>query len=177
MQQETRRKWCWIGVAALGALLYAPAGWAARPQSDTQFAKAAGQANYAEVKLGQLAEQKSSNETVKDFGKRMAHDHEQSLDQLASIGSKQGIRVPKQMDPEAQAEYDRLAKLSGREFDKEYAKLMVRDHQQDIAKFQNEATSGSDPAIKNYAQETLPTLQTHLQLAEQMEQSVQKSGH
>src|SRR5579883_1590084 len=120
MQQG--RKWSWIGIAAMGAMLCAPLGWAA-PQQDHQFAKMAAQGNYSEVKMAELAQQKSNNEQVKDFAKRMVQDHSQANRELEQIASKQGINVQKKLDPVDQTEYDRLSKLSGPEFDKEYAKL------------------------------------------------------
>jgi putative membrane protein len=49
---------------------------------------------------------------------------------------------------------------------------MVRDHQQDIADFQKEASGGSDAGLKSFATKTLPTLQEHLRMAKEASQSV-----
>jgi putative membrane protein len=64
---------------------------------------------------------------------------------------------------------DRLEKLKGAAFDREYVRDMVQDHQKDVQEFQKEAQSGSNPQLKAFAQETLPTLQQHLQMAQQLE--------
>jgi putative membrane protein len=53
---------------------------------------------------------------------------------------------------------------------------MVRDHEKDVAEFQKESTSGSNPALKEFASKTLPTLQSHLQLAKEMQKTVQSSS-
>jgi putative membrane protein len=72
--------------------------------------------------------------------------------------------------------YERLSKLSGADFDRAYARAMVKDHEKDIAAFQKEAESGADPQIRQFAAQTLPTLQSHLQEAKQMEQAVSASA-
>lgn len=47
---------------------------------------------------------------------------------------------------------------------------MVADHEKDIAAFEKEASSGSDPEIKNWAGQTLPTLRAHLNEAKALPQ-------
>ncbi len=136
--------------------------------ADMTFAKKAAQGGMAEVNLGQLAQQKGSSDTVKSFGKRMVDDHSKANEQLKSVASKDNIQLPASVDAKDQATYDRLSKMSGAAFDRAYAQDMVKDHQEDIAEFQKEANSGKNPDVRNFAQETLPTLQEHLKLAQQM---------
>jgi putative membrane protein len=136
--------------------------------SDQEFVKKAAQGGLAEVKLGELAQEKGSNSAVKDFGKRMANDHKMADDQLTAAASKENMTVPADLDRKDQALYDRLSNLSGDDFDRAYAREMVKDHQKDVAEFQREAQNGKDPAIKNFAAQTLPTLQDHLRQAHEM---------
>ncbi|MBI3653058.1 MAG: DUF4142 domain-containing protein [Acidobacteria bacterium] len=60
---------------------------------------------------------------------------------------------------------EKLAKLSGADFDREYMKYMVEDHVKDVAMFEKEAKTGKDADIKAFAEKTLPTLKEHLQMA------------
>jgi predicted outer membrane protein len=60
--------------------------------------------------------------------------------------------------------YNRLAKLTGNQFDGAFAKDMVADHKSDIKAFEKESTKND--AASSYAKETLPTLRKHLQAAE-----------
>jgi putative membrane protein len=143
--------------------------------SDSQFAKQAAQSDLAEVKLGQLAEQKGTDSTVKDFGKRMVTDHSNAQDQLKTAAAKDNITLPTTLSAKDQATYDQLSKLSGTQFDKAYAQDMVKDHTMDISQFQHEANDGKDASIKSFASDTLPTLQEHLRLAKQMSQTVSAS--
>ncbi|HLG97014.1 MAG TPA: DUF4142 domain-containing protein [Bryobacteraceae bacterium] len=140
--------------------------------ADTTFMHKAAQGGMAEVKLGQLAEQKASNQAVKDFGKRMATDHQKANDQLKSIASNKNVTLPDSMDAKDQALYDRLSKLSGPEFDREYMRAMVRDHRMDVNEFRRESERAKDQDVRSFASSTLPVLQQHLQLAEQTSSQV-----
>jgi putative membrane protein len=144
--------------------------------SDADFAKEAAEGGMAEVKLGQLAQDKGANQAVKDFGKRMVDDHTQADEKLQTIAGQEHLKIPTALDKHDQAEYDKLSKLSGDAFDRAYARDMVKDHQNDIAAFRQEADNGRDNGIKTFASETLPTLQDHLKMAREMKQTVRSSG-
>jgi putative membrane protein len=140
--------------------------------ADTHFAKEAAQGGMAEVKLGQLAQEKGSNDAVKNFGKRMVNDHSKAGDKLKEAAAKESITLPTDIGAKDQATYDRLAKLNGAAFDRAYAKDMVADHQSDVAAFQKEANGGKNDSLKSFASETLPTLQDHLKEAKEMMKAV-----
>ena len=143
--------------------------------TDSKFAAEAASGGMAEVKLGQLAQQRGSSPSVKSFGERMVNDHEKAAEELKSVARQQGIALPAGLNHKDQATYDRLAKLQGNEFDKEYAQLMVKDHEEDIAEFAKEASGGTNEALKSFASQTLPTLKNHLRLAKEMARSVSTS--
>ena len=144
--------------------------------SDAEFAKKAAQGGMAEVKFGQLAEQNGSNAAVKQFAQRMVEDHTKANNQLKQAAAKEDFSLPVDLDPKDQATYDVLAKLSGAAFDKAYARDMIRDHQEGIANFNSEANSGRKSAIKDLAEQTLPTLQDHLKQAREMRQTLLASS-
>jgi putative membrane protein len=139
---------------------------------DAHFAKEAAQGGMAEVKLGQLAQEKGSNDSVKNFGKRMVDDHSKAGDKLKEVASRENITLPTDISAKDQATYDRLSKLNGAAFDRAYARDMVKDHETDVAAFQKEANAGKDDSLKGFASETLPTLQDHLKQAKEMMRSV-----
>ena len=147
-----------------------------KSSADENFAKKAAEGGMAEVKLGQLAEEKGSSPAVKNFGRRMVQDHSKANNELKDVTSKENIPLPNEMDKSDQATYDRLSKLSGDAFDRAYARDMVKDHSKDVSEFQKEAKNGKDESIKNFAAQTLPTLQNHLDQARQMEQAVNQSS-
>jgi putative membrane protein len=158
---------CW---AVLAHQASAPPAQSAA--SDTQFAKKAAQGGMAEVKLGQLAQQKGTADSVKKFGARMVEDHSKAGDELKQAASQEKITLPTDISAKDKTTYDMLSKLSGAAFDRAYAKDMVRDHEEDVAEFNKEANSGHSPAIKDFATQTLPTLKDHLKEAKEMRQNV-----
>lgn len=135
---------------------------------DKTFMTKAAEGGLAEVQLGQLAQQNGQSQEVKDFGQRMVTDHTKANDQLKQIASQKSVTLPTQPSSHDQAEYNRLQKLQGDAFDKAYSKMMVSDHKKDISEFKHEAMSGSDPDVKGFASQTLPTLEDHLSMAEKM---------
>jgi putative membrane protein len=144
--------------------------------SDEDFTKDAAQGALAQVKLGQLAEDKGSSDSVKNFGKRMVEDHSKANDQLKDIASRENWKLSTELNKKNQRAYDRLSQLSGDAFDRAYARDMVRDHQNDVAAFKQEASGGQNSAVKNFASQTLPTLEDHLKMAREMEQTVGKAS-
>jgi putative membrane protein len=124
--------------------------------------------NEAEVELGKIAVQKAENSRVKDFANMMVKDHTDGLMKLRGI---QG--APSDVKPNAkhQQTAERLSKLSGAAFDREYMKTMVAGHQEAVRFFEQQSTGSSD--LAKLAKELLPTVRQHLQLAEQIQKEVQ----
>jgi putative membrane protein len=106
----------------------------------------------------------------------MVGDHSKANDQLKSTASQENMPLPDSLSAKDQATYDSLSKLSGTDFDKAYAHDMVKDHREDIAEFKSESANGQDQAIKDFATQTLPTLQEHLKMARQMLHEVDPSS-
>lgn len=138
---------------------------AALNPDDRSFLEKAAVGGKAEVELGQLAQEKAQSEDVKQFGQRMVTDHSQANSQLMGLADKMSLTLPTALDRENQSNKDRLAKLSGAKFDKEYMQLMVDDHQKDVDEFKKASQSANNGDVKNFASQTLPTLQQHLDLA------------
>jgi putative membrane protein len=143
---------------------------------DRKFMEEAAKGGMAEVQLGQLATQKAQSAEVKQFGQKMADDHAKANDQLKQIASSKNVELPTDLDSAHKREYDRMSKLSGADFDREYMKHMVSDHKKDIKEFKDEAKSGKDADVKQFASSTLPTLEQHLQLAEQTDATVRTAS-
>ena len=139
---------------------------------DRRFIEDAAKGGLAEVQLGQLAAQKAQSPEVKQFGQKMADDHGKANDQLKQLASSKGVELPTDLVRAARREHDKLSKMSGDDFDREYMKHMVSDHKKDVKDFEKEAKSGKDADVKTFASSTLPTLQDHLQMAQQADASV-----
>jgi putative membrane protein len=71
------------------------------------------------------------------------------------------------MTDEAQNEIEKLQRLSGLEFDKEFVNYMISAREKDISEFREKADEGGRQ-VPELAKKMLPTLQQHLQLAQSL---------
>jgi putative membrane protein len=106
----------------------------------------------------------------------MVQDHSQANDKLMQLASSLGIHVRPAPNAEQRANIARLSRLSGRTFDRAYAKDMVEDHVKDVGEFKEAASSADMRAVRAFARETVPTLQSHLEHARGLEQQVENGG-
>lgn len=144
--------------------------------NDRDFARDATLGGMTEVEMGKLATEKASSDAVKQFGQKLVDDHTKANDQLKEIAGKENISIPDALDSKHQSRVDKLSKLSGDAFDKAFIKDQVKDHEQDVNEFKSEAQNGSDAVIKQFASNTLPTLQEHLNMAKDLSKSEKKKG-
>jgi len=161
----------------LRALLLTLAGtssaWAADTAGDT-FIKDAIQGNLAEVKVGQLAQEKGASQGVKDFGTQLTKDHDKANQSATQVAQQLNVTAPDAPAMKQKAVYAKLSALSGDKFDREFIKSMVKDHQEDIAKYQKEAQKVGPAA--DYAKATLPKLREHLKMAQDLEHNAHVAG-
>ncbi len=135
---------------------------------DNKFLKDAAIGGMIEVELGKLALQRASSDAVKQFAQKMVDDHTKANEELKQVASKANINVPEGLDSKQQSRVDKLSKFSGTEFDRAYIKDQLKDHQQDVKEFQNEAENGNQEEVKKFASKILPTLQEHLSMAKDL---------
>jgi putative membrane protein len=114
---------------------------------DKMFIRKAAEGGIAEIKLGQLAAQKGGSDEVKALGQKMVDDHTKLNNDMAQVADSMGVMLPKTMNKDDQAEYDKLDKLSGNDFDVEYLTFMVKDHHKDLHDFRMEAASPADQTL------------------------------
>jgi putative membrane protein len=137
----------------------------ARSAADMAFLKKASAANLAEVQLGQLALAQATNSDTKAFGQRMVDDHTAANSKLSDIARDQSLVASEAPSAAEQATYAKLKGMQGSAFDHAYDRQAVKDHQNAIKLFQGEAAHGKDPALRDFANQTLPTLKEHLSMA------------
>jgi putative membrane protein len=148
-----------LGLSALSAS-------AALSSADREFAMKAASGGLAEVQAAQLAEQRATSPQIKQFAQRMITDHTAANTELQQIAKQADISLPAQPTGKDAAEGQKLRGVTGSAFDQAYAQGQLQDHRETVELFQKEASSGQDPALKAFAQKTLPILQQHLQMVE-----------
>jgi putative membrane protein len=133
---------------------------------DSNFIKEAAEGGIAEVALGQLAVEKASSADVKKFGQRMVDDHSKANDDLKQLASQKNVAFPQDLSAKDKTTKATLEKLSGEQFDLAYMRDMVKDHKKDVSEFRRASRDAKDPDVKQFAVQTLPTLDEHLKQAE-----------
>lgn len=145
-------------------------------QEDMDFATEAAQGGLKEVRLGELAQQQAKAQAVKDFGQRMVQDHGEANDKLMQIAEQKGIDLPQDLSDDAQQTLEELQQQQGDEFDQAYMEEMVSDHEDDVAAFEDYIGNAQDQDLRAFAEETLPTLREHLEMARQVEEQLAAAG-
>ena len=138
-------------------------------QQDADFAKEAAIGGRFEVDMGKTAQSKGQSQAVKDFGKQMVDDHGKANDKLTSAAKDLKLTLPSALDQKHKDTMDRLSKLSGDQFDREYAAEMVKDHKEDQAAFEKEISQGKNAQLKAWTTDTLNTIKHHLTMAQDMQ--------
>lgn len=156
------------GLVIAGLLVAVRAGAAdtSLSRGATDFVKDASDANHAEISMAQLAEQKAQNPEIKNLAQMIANDHQMNENKLEKIAQADGVALPQGLTWSEKRQEGKLDKLTGADFDQQYAKDMLEDHVTDLNKFQKASEKIQDPQVKQYAEDTLPVLQKHLEHAE-----------
>jgi putative membrane protein len=153
---------------AVIALLLAPAAHAADKASQT-FLKKAIEGNFAEIQMGQLAQQQAQNDNVKKFGRMLTDDHSAANQKALDAAKSMGVTPPEGPNPKQKAQYEKMSKMTGAQFDRDFATHMVTDHERDIAEYKKEAKQSD--AAGEYAKSQIDVLQKHLDMAKSLRSS------
>lgn len=137
---------------------------------DKQFVRSALEGGMAEVQMGQLAAQKSSNPDVKEFGQKMVDDHTKLGEQMKQVAAQMNVKLPDSLSSKDKSTIAKLSALDGDAFDKAYIKDMVKDHKKDEKEFKQEAINASNPALKEVVSQGAQVIGQHLQMIEQIAQ-------
>jgi putative membrane protein len=143
---------------------------------DQRFISEAAQDGRAEVELAQLAAKKSSDPAVKRFAQKVVTDHSRANQQLESLPEAGQVAQSANVPEDKRRTMDDLANLSGKDFDRKYIDEMVSDHEQAVSRFQDAASTASDPQVKQFATKTLPTLKQHLEMAKSLQARLSRAG-
>lgn len=133
------------------------------------FVSKAMEGNQGEIQLGQLAEQKSQSNDVKQLAQKLVADHTQMEEKWFKPMSQQlGVSEPKGPSKKEKKIAEKLQNASGNDFDTQYLTIMLKDHQKDLKDFKDEAGTAQDPGVKQVAEKGADIIAQHLQLIEQV---------
>lgn len=144
-------------------------------KGDKSFIMDAANDSMAEVELGKVAQQNAASEDVKKFGQRMVDDHAAASKELEPIATKLGVTPPTAPEGKHAKMVKDLSKKTGDKFDKAYVDDMVKDHKKAVKMFEKQAQKGESAELRDFASKTLPKLQEHLKMAQDLQAGMKKS--
>ena len=159
-----------------GAISSSAANSSSSPSSnpDQEFVTKAAQGNSAEVELGKIVAAKSKDPNVKQFAQMMVKDHTTALNELQELAQAKNLNFNDDLPDDAKSLQQKLSGDTGKQLDKDYMDGMVEDHQKDVQEFTDKSQNAKDPDVKQWASKTLPTLQKHLEKAQQIDTKLNK---
>jgi putative membrane protein len=128
--------------------------------------------NYAEIKLAQLALNRSSDVKVKEMATKLEADHTKILNELKAYANKHGITVPMEETDDAMKDISSLSEKDAKDFDEKWCEILEDKHEETINKFESRIDKTEDVELKNWISSTLPGLKGHLDMIKQHEESL-----
>jgi putative membrane protein len=159
------------------ALCLIAAGLMVNAQTDTlnsadrEFLKSAATINMTEAHLGKMAQDQAADNAVKSFGERLVNDHTKAYDELSRVADKSGEPIPKGIDIRQNKAIEELTHDNGATFDRQFVHREVQDQRRAVAEFKREVHETKNAALKAYAHQVIPTLEEHVQKAEELEKT------
>jgi putative membrane protein len=144
--------------------------------ADRDFVKKAEDADIKERNIGRTMLEKTQNKDVKDYAQMLVDDHEKNLRDIVNLMNEKGMPQPKGLPEVKHESLDKLNGLSGAALDRQFAMMMVEDHQKDVTEFRDKANSAQDKDVKDYVTKTLPVLERHLQKAQELQGKMNTSS-
>jgi len=124
-----------------------------------------------EIKASTLAEKNSTNPDVVSFAKMMIADHSKADSTLLWMEDDKLMTEADTITAEHQEIIDSLATKTGPAFDKAYLAMMIADHEEAVDLF-TEQSNDKNETIQDFARNTLPTIQMHLDKAKELAASL-----
>ena len=141
------------------------------------FVKEAASSDMFEIQSSSLAEQKSSDARTKTYATQMVADHTKTTGDIKALVTAGTVKaeIPGAMLPAHQKMLDKLKGLNGADFTKQYLDDQVTAHKQAVSLFERYSKGGDNDALKSWTGKTLPALQHHLDMANDLDKAVRKS--
>ena len=135
------------------------------------FIKEAAMSDMLEIESSKLAQQKG-NATEKTFAGQMIADHTKTSTELKSmVSGDMKTAIPTALDDASQKKLDKLRDAKPENFASEFDPMQVSAHKDAVSLFERYAKGGEDSKLKDWAGKTLPALQHHLEMAQDMDKN------
>lgn len=138
------------------------------------FVKEAASSDMFEIQSSQLAAQRATDEKVKTFAQQMITDHTKTSTEMKGLVQAGTVKaeIPTAMLASHQKMLDKLNGLNGADFTKQYLDDQVTAHKDAVSLFERYGKGGDNEQLKAWANTTLPALQHHHQMAQDLDKQM-----
>lgn len=143
-------------------------------ERDAQFLVDATTINLEQISLGKLAQEKGDAGHVRDMGSMMRKSHEDYTKELSELADKKMVSVPKTATDSGKDAYEKLNGKSGKDFDAEYADMLVDSHKEAIGIYEKASQDSADLDVRAWASRMLPSMRSHLNRAMECQEKTDK---
>lgn len=165
------------GTASSGSTGTEKTGAKSLSRADQRLMQDIAKANLAEIQAGKVALEKTQNQEVKNFAQKMVDDHTQALQDLQQVAQAKGVTLPTEPDRKHQTMVKKLQGMSGDAFDRSYmAQGGMADHRNTHRLLQQAQSRAIDPDLKALVAKTVPVVDQHLSLAQQLQATMGGKG-
>jgi putative membrane protein len=157
-------------LTALATLAAVTIGFAAEPIATPDFVRKAAQFSLYEVQAGQIATGKGQSEAVKQFGRDIVAAHSKAAGEFKGIvqAEKLEVKMPGKPSKKQREAIEALNTAAPADFDKTYADQQIKAHERAVKLFESYAELGDNPALKQFAANTLSLIKQHLEQAKKL---------
>ena len=134
------------------------------------FVKMVAISDMFEVESSKLAQANAQDAKVKTFAAKMVKDHTETSNELKGLVSSGKVKVelPAVLDSSHQSKLDKLKGLKATDFDNQYVSDQQSAHKDAVSLFERYSKGGDNADLKSFAAKTLPHLQEHLKMADDL---------
>lgn len=141
-------------------------------RGDRKFIQEAAEAGMYEVQAAKIAAGKAADPNVKSYAAMLVDQHSAANNELVQLANSKKVELPAAPPRSKRRDIEKLGKLSGKELDEHFVREVgIKDHQQDIKKFEKASKDVKDAELKAWIDKTLPHLREHLAAAQRLPQS------
>jgi putative membrane protein len=132
------------------------------------FVKEAAMSDMTEIAAAKIGAERG-NAPEKAFAGQMITDHTKTSEELKSMAPADAkAAIPPALDSSSQSKIDKLKNAKPDDFSSDYDSMQVSAHKDAVSLFERYAKGGDDPKLKDWAGKTLPALQHHLEMAQNL---------
>jgi putative membrane protein len=140
----------------------------AEQRDERRFLKDAAASSRFEAEASRMALAKSNDPGVRSFATTLINYHASASNELLHMLHGRGMAAPMLANHQRKV-LNRLAKLHGSKFDREFLReVALKNQQEDVQSYEKASFAAREPRLKAWIDRTLPTLRYHLTSAERI---------